>query len=163
MEFNSCLKWVALAIVPMAMVTSGRAVAEQAQKEPVQQDDPCFIENSSGQRTILDKLCGKSGEKAAGKDFMWDETNYDPKFVRRRENGFWSYKIGAPHPFRTASGAVFWPDGRLTTRGVTSKVVHDDAGKLLGIQRYKVDGITPLKPGETYKYPVGLTVVQEKL
>jgi hypothetical protein len=162
MEFNSWLKWVALAVVPIVMVTSRRAVAEQIQKEPVQQDDPCFIENSSGQRTTLDKLCGKSGEKASGKDFMWDETNYDPKFVKKMPDGFWSYTKGAPHPFRTPKGSIFWPDGRIESHGMIAKPVSDTAGKFLGLQRYKADGITPLKPGEQYKYPSGMTVTQAR-
>jgi hypothetical protein len=150
MGFGSWLKWIPLAAAPM-MLISGMAVA--------QKDDLCFMKTSSGQRIALDKFCGKSGDKAVS-DFMWDENNYDPNFVTKTADG-WSVLLGGAHPFKKPNGTIAWPDGRITTNeNVTFRHVIDSQGKLMGIQYYKENRTTPIKPGETLNLPNGITVIQ---
>jgi hypothetical protein len=149
MGFGSWLKYLPLTAAPIILM-SGMAVA--------QKDDLCFMKTSSGQRIALDKFCGKSGNKAVS-DFMWDESNYDPRYVKRHPNGMWSYKPGAPYPFQTKTGLTFYPDGRYSSGPVTVKPIIRD-GKPVGNQYYKEDGVTPLKPEEKYTYSSGFTIEQ---
>lgn len=148
------LKCLLLSVAPI-MLIGGLAVAQQ-------QDDLCFMETSSGKRVALSKVCGKSGEKAMD-DVIWDENNYDPKYVTNEGAGFWTVASDAPHPFKYPDGSILWPDGRMTeVDGSTSKLIAKD-GKVAGVQYYQADGKTPLRPGEQYIYPSGMTVVQEKI
>jgi hypothetical protein len=125
-----------------------------------QNGDICSMQTSSGHQIPLDKLCGKSGEKPVS-GLMWDENNYDPKFVTHEKGGSWSVLMGAPHPFKYPDGSILWPDGRITEpEGYTSKlVIRDD--KVTGVQYYKPDGVTPLRPGETMTFPTGHKVIQQ--
>jgi hypothetical protein len=125
-----------------------------------QQDDLCFMQTTSGQRISLGKLCGKSTDKVMS-DFMWDENNYDPKFVTHQSDGAWSVVIGAPHPFKYPDGSILWPDGRVTEpEGYTSKLITKN-GKVVGVQYYQADGKTLLNPGEVVKLPTGQNITQQ--
>jgi hypothetical protein len=153
MGFGSWLKWIPLAAAPM-MLISGMAVA--------QKDDLCFMKTSSGQRIALDKFCGKSGGKMMS-ELIWDETNYDAKYVTLEPNGMWSVTVGAPHPFKYPDGSILWPDGRVTEAdGHTSKLVTK-GNKVVGVQYYQSDGKTPLKVGETTKLSTGQTITQQNI
>jgi hypothetical protein len=125
-----------------------------------QNGDICSMQTSSGRQIPLDKLCGKSGGKPMS-GLMWDENNYDPKFVEHKKDGSWSVVIGAPYPFKYPDGSVLWPDGRVTEpEGYTSKLVTEN-GKITGVQYYQPDGVTPLRPGEKMTLPTGHKVVQK--
>jgi hypothetical protein len=126
-----------------------------------QSDDLCFMRTSSGQQISLGKLCRKPADKNMD-DIVWDENNYDPRYVTREGDGAWTVTVGAPRPFRFPGGSVLWPDGRTTYPvGYTSKTIVKD-GEVAGIQYYQPDGITPLSPGEVLRLPTGQEITQEK-
>jgi hypothetical protein len=151
MGLGSWLKWLPLSVAPI-LLASGVAAG--------QEDNLCFMQTSSGQRVSLEKFCGKSGEEKMS-DLIWDETNYDAKYVTLEPNGMWNVVIGAPHPFRYPDGSVLWPDGRVTEAdGHTSKLVTKGEN-VIGVQYYQADGKTPLKSGEATKLPTGQTVTQQ--
>jgi hypothetical protein len=153
MRFSPWLKYLPLTVAPIILM-SGIAVA--------QKDDLCFITTSSGQQIALNQLCGKSGGKAVS-DFMWDETNYDPRYVSKNEFGIWEVTLGGPHPFKYPSGTIMWPDGRSTnSEGLTVSLVTATDGSRQ-FQYYRSDKITPLKPGESIQLPSGETITQKKL
>ncbi|NJM47708.1 MAG: hypothetical protein HC860_17365 [Alkalinema sp. RU_4_3] len=88
-----------------------------------QQDDVCFIQSSTGQKTSLDKLCQKLRGKIVS-DFMWDEHNFDPRYVSKDAEGIWQVTIGAPYPFKHPDGSIVWTDGRVThPNGITAKII----------------------------------------
>jgi hypothetical protein len=131
-----------------------------ARASTAQNGDICSMQTSSGRQISLDKLCGRSGGKAMS-GLMWDENNYDPTFVTHEKDGSWSVLMGAPHPFKYPDGSILWPDGRITEpEGYTRKLVIKD-DKVTGVQYYKPDGVTPLRPGEKMMLPTGHKVVQK--
>jgi hypothetical protein len=147
------LRWVPLLTAPIVLL-GGLAIA--------QDNDMCFMQTSSGQRISLSKLCGKSGDKTMS-DFMWDESNYDPNYVTINSDGSWSVKTGGKYPFKDRTGAILWPDGRVTEGdGLTYRSVWK-GDKQIGMQYYKEDRITPLRSGEQITLPSGMVVTQQKL
>ncbi len=155
MRFRIPLKlWsVFLPLVVVAMVSARDFV--QAQQEEL-----CYLETTPGQRIPLSKICGKSEERKMN-DEMWDENNYDPNFVQRdNSNGIWIVREGGQRPFKNPDGGIIWPDGRVTQQnGHTVKLVLKD-NKVVGIQHFKLDKITPLKPGEKLRLSSGDVVEQ---
>jgi hypothetical protein len=132
-------------------------------QDPINKDDLCFIQTTSGQKVKLDKLCGKSGDRAVS-DVMWDENNHDPAYVSKNSSGIWQVKLGGPHPFKYSSGAIIWPDGRITSSlGETTRLVNNPDGSIRGVQYYREDKLTPLKSGETMTLQSGLKITQEPL
>jgi hypothetical protein len=128
-----------------------------------QNGDICSMQTSSGHQIPLDKLCGKSGEKPVS-GLMWDEHNYDPRYVSKNEYGLWEVVVGAPYPFKYPDGGILWPDGRATgVDGTTTNLVTNPDGSVRGVQYYHKDQVTPLKSGETIQLPSGLTITQQKL
>jgi hypothetical protein len=154
MKWNYWLRWMPILIAPPIVLMGGLAVA--------QNDDACFMKTSSGQRIPLNKLCGKSGGEAVS-DFMWDESNYDPNYVKINDDGSWSVKTGGKYPFKDRTGAILWPDGRVTEGdGLTYRSVWK-GNEQVGVQYYKADRITPLQAGEKVTLPSGMVVTQENL
>ncbi len=151
-KFSSKLWLVCIPLVVVAMMSAKDFVRAQ-------QDELCYLETAPGRRTPLSKICGKSEERKMD-DEMWDENNYDPNFVERNSYGVWVVREGGQRPFKYPDGGIIWTDGRVTQPdGHTLKLVLKD-NKIVGIQHFKEDKITPLKPGEKLRLPSGDLVEQ---
>jgi hypothetical protein len=124
----------------------------------------CQFSTSSGQIIDLAKICNDSDINTSSKGKpsmeMWDEKNHDPNFVKRGPGGSWMVRKGGARPFKFPDGAIAWTDGRITeTDGVTTKLIEKN-GNIVGVQFYRQDKVTPLKPGETMELPSGRLIEQ---